>query len=91
MVIAGDADRVIIGKIGDRATTFIYPSYPTYKDPKDITDKHCYQIHPNNNPYEEDGYIFLKLADEKTLKVFYSKNGRCPSEFPESGAGIYYR
>ncbi len=91
LAIAGDYDRIVIGTIGDRATTFIYPDFPTYKDPKDVTDEHCYQIHPNHNPAQWDGYIFFQLVDNETLKVFYSANGECPQNFPETGWQIYYR
>lgn len=89
--LVGDINRVIIGKMGDRATTFSYPNFPTYQDPKDVTDEHCYQIHPDHNPSEWNGYIYFKLMDEETLKVIYSPSGDCPVSFPETGWEIYYR
>jgi hypothetical protein len=88
--IVGDSDRVIIGRLSNRPTTTIYPSYPTYKDPRQITAEHCYQIHSNGNPQNFDGYVFFKLSDEKTLNVFYNEHGECPLSFPSGGA-TYYR
>lgn len=91
LVIAGDIDRIIIGRLGNRATTFIYPNSSTYKDPKEITTEHCYQIIDSMNPSASKGYIYFKLIDNETLKVIYSENGTCPSTFPQSGGAIYYR
>ncbi len=90
--IIGNEDRIAIGKINGRERTLIYPNYPTYKHPKDVTDEHCYQIHPKEqNPDEWDGYIYLKLVDDETMQVYYSATGDCPEHFPEVGFKTYYR
>ena len=89
--IVGDVDRVIIGTIGNRRSTFIYPNEPTYRDPKEVTDAHCYQLHPEYNPSEKDGYIFFQLVDNETLKVYYSETGECLEDFPATGWETYYR
>lgn len=89
--IVGDIDRVIIGTVGNRPTTFIHPDDPTYKNPKEVRDAHCYQLFQNNNPSESGGYIFLKLVDEETLKVLYSESGQCPISFPLGEGATYYR
>ncbi|MDO8554412.1 MAG: hypothetical protein Q7S22_06400 [Candidatus Micrarchaeota archaeon] len=91
LAVVGDSDRVLIGTIGNRRSTFIYPNEPTYKDPKDVTDQHCYQLHPYNSPSQSEGYIFFKLVDEKTMKVFYGETGQCPDVFPVTGWMTYYR
>ncbi|MEM2138516.1 MAG: hypothetical protein QW568_05495, partial [Candidatus Anstonellaceae archaeon] len=88
--IAGDYDRTIIGTLGRRATTFIYPNNPTYRDPKDVTGEHCYQIYSYYNPSPE-GYVYFKLMDNETLKVFYSEKGECPESFPAEQGATYYR
>lgn len=91
LAVVGDIDRVLIGQIGNRRSTFIYPNEPTYKDPKGIVDKHCYQLHPEYSPSENNGYIFFRLVDNETLNVFYSETGECPVAFPETGWAKYYR
>lgn len=91
LAIVGDADRVLIGSIGSRASTFIYPNDATYKNPKDVTSEHCYQMHSDYSPSELSGFVFFKLVDEKTLKVAYSEKGECPNAFPEQNTATYYR
>lgn len=89
--IVGNHDRVIIGTLGGRTSTFIYPSDPTFIDPKKVTGEHCYQLYQYANPSAPGGFAYFKLADAATMKVFFSENGQCPGSFPAIGGATYYR
>ena len=57
---------------------------PTYKDPEDVTDEHCYDL-------STGWYFYFQLQPDGTLHFDFGENAPCPAEFPSSGYTVYYR
>ncbi len=87
MPIVDDGERITIGII-DEPNIWIYHDNPTYKDPAEITDSHCYQAMP---PSPGEGYIYFEVISDMEMKVFRSETGSCPESFPNEGWKSYYR
>lgn len=85
--IADDGGRIVIGRI-DETNIWINHDNPTYKDPAEVKDEHCYQILP---PSQGQGYIYFKIISDMEMRVFYSDIGTCPESFPAEGWKSYYR
>jgi hypothetical protein len=82
--------NITIYEINKRVFT-IYPSNPTYKDPKEITNSHCYQLTDNWHTSTYKGYAFFRIDSDMQMSMVYSPSGSCPATFPESQAKTYYR
>lgn len=83
--IAGDEERIAIGHLGTQEPViYIWSRDASYKLPETVTTEHCYQRSPS-------GYVFFKVLDARTMDVFYSESGTCPSSFPSSGSRRYYK
>lgn len=87
MPVVDDGERITIGII-DEPNIWVYHDNPTYADPAEITDSHCYQAMP---PSHEEGYIYFEVVSDMEMKVFRSETGACPESFPEEGWKSYYR
>ena len=77
-------DRITIGHIGPNDYMWIYSNEATYKDPKTITDEHCYQS-------THQGYVYFKLTNNSEMNAYYSETGTCPPTFPTTDYKTYYR
>lgn len=85
------ADKsIMIYEMGKKTFT-IHPNNPTYKNPEEITDYHCYQLTDNWNPNEYKGYAFFKIESDTQMSVFYNTSGSCPKAFPTNNTKTYYR
>lgn len=85
------ADKSVIIYEMNKKTFVIYPNNPTYKNPEEITDSHCYLLTDNWNPNEYKGYAYFKIDSDTQLSVFYSPSGTCPASFSQIQAKTYYR
>lgn len=85
--ISGDEERINIGNLGNINVHWVYANTPTYKLPTEITTEHCYQFYLNFNT--PSGYAYFKVIDERTIDVYYSASGTCPSSFPQGGKRYY--
>lgn len=85
------ADKSIMIYEMAKKTFTIYPNTPTYKNPEEITDSHCYQLTDNWNQNEYKGYAFFKIESDTQMSVFYSPSGSCPATLPTSNTKTYYR
>lgn len=75
----------------DKNVFILYPTNPTYKDPAEITDSHCYTLTDNWNPNESKGYAYFRIDSDTQMSLLYSPSGSCPATFTETGAKTYYR
>ncbi len=88
MPIADDGERIVVGRI-DEANIWIAHDNPTYKDPTEVTDEHCYQN--MLTPETHDGYVYFKVISDMEMRAFISETGSCPESFPGEGWVSYYR
>jgi len=85
------ADKSVIIYEMVKKTFVIYPTNPTYKNPEDITDSHCFLLTDNWNPSEYQGYAYFKVNSATHISVVYSPSGSCPDIFPSDQAKTYFR
>lgn len=73
--IAADLDRASLNIAGLRSVKAlrIESPNPTYKDPAEVTDRHCYQDDQSNR------YYFFVLRSRTTVDL-YEGTGACPTE-----------
>ncbi len=73
-----------IGNLGPRITSYkIWADDPSYLDPHEVTDRHCYQL--------EAGYVDAHLTSATSLRLVYATEGTCPAAFDDALAVSYFR
>lgn len=87
--LVGDEERVTIGNLGQRNTTWVYANNPTYRLPENVTSEHCYQF-DGFSPGDRSGWAYFNIISATELEVVYSSTGICPAAFP-AGAKKYYK
>lgn len=58
-------------------------SNPTYKNPAEVRDEHCYS--------DGQQITFFKLLAQEKLAFYYQKGGTCPARFPQTGYKVFVR
>jgi len=66
----------------------VYPEHETWRDPREVTDEHCYQLGAPGSP---SGWLYYVLVSGSEMKLYQSPTGECPSEPPTTGGRNYYR
>lgn len=84
--LVGDEEAVTFGNLGQSATLKVYSNDPTYKLPIQVTGEHCYQFSQNSRG---TGYAYFKVVDDKTMDVYFSSSGDCPSIMPQNSKRYY--
>ncbi|MBI2589477.1 hypothetical protein HYW32_00370 [Candidatus Berkelbacteria bacterium] len=76
-------DEVRIVGLQDRDFYRIGKTNPTFKDPTEVTNEHCYA--------NQDGIVYFKLLTRDSLAVYFANTSACPDTFPSSGFVTYMR
>lgn len=84
--LVGDEEAITFGNIGQSPTLRVYSTDPTYKLPIQVTGEHCYQFNQNSRG---SGYAYFKIINDKTMDVYYSSSGNCPSSMPQNPKRYY--
>ena len=84
VAIAADLDRSSLNIAGLRSAKAVRVESPnpTYKDPAQVTDRHCY------SPGETDVYYFFVLTSPTTLDL-YEGSGPCPAQPTGQRTSLY--
>jgi len=88
-IFLSSANEVILYEI-NRKRSILGRTNPTFKDPAQVTDSHCYSLQDYSDSPRK-GYAYFKIVSETEMKMAFSADGSCPSAFPESQSKTYYR
>ncbi len=84
--LVGDEEAITFGNIGQSPTLKVYSTDPTYKLPIQVIGEHCYQFSQNSRG---TGYAYFNIINNKTMDVYYSSSGNCPSTMPQNSKRYY--
>ena len=87
-IFKSESKVIYVGGIGIHRLEF-HPGSGLDVDPKTVSTEHCYG---GSAPgMSLPGFVYFQLQSANELRVFYSSEGFCPTEFPTTGFRTYYR